>query len=111
MPEGRMGIKDTKLQDAYKSVRENGNFYFPPEQIRYRIPSETLKFRYKKENISGLQLADLLAHPSHMYIRSSRNHPVTLGKFARSVSDILVASKYDRSYQGDISGYGTKYLP
>jgi hypothetical protein len=111
MPEGRKGIKDARLQEAYDAVRKNGNFYFPPEKICYRIPSKQLKFRYKRDNIAGLQLADLLAHPSHMYIRSRQNHPVTLGAYAQSVTTILVTSKYDRSYHGSIMGYGIKYLP
>jgi hypothetical protein len=111
MPEGRMGKKDQLLQDAYEHVRNLGNFYFPPEQIRYRIPAKKLKFRYKTDNIAGLQLADLLAHPSHMYVRSTRKHDVRLGDFASRVKDILVSSKYDRSATGTIRGYGIKYLP
>jgi hypothetical protein len=54
MPEGRQGKKDARLQEAYESVRKHGNYYFPPEQIRYRIPSKNLKFRYKADNIAGL---------------------------------------------------------
>jgi len=111
VPEGRKGKKDGQLQYAYEAVRSVGNHYYPPEKICYRIPSKSLKFRYKHENIAGLQLADLLAHPSHMYIRSSRRHDVNLGAYARKVKDILVNEKYDRSKAGFVSGYGTKYLP
>lgn len=111
MPEGRKGKKDAALQEAYETVRTQGNYYFPPEQICYRIPSQKLKFRYKQDNVAGLQLADLLAHPSHMYIRSTRGHPVSLGRYARQVATVLVQSKYDRSTTGKIHGYGIKFLP
>lgn len=111
MPEGRKGKKDALLQQAYEEVRNSGLFYFPAEQIRYRIPSGHLKIRYKHENIAGLQLADLLAHPSHMYVRSTKGHAVCLGSYAHQVKDILVSSKYDRSIYGTINGYGVKYLP
>jgi hypothetical protein len=111
MPEGRMGKKDQRLQEAYDAVRRNGNYYFAPEQICYRIPSDNLKFRYKTDNIAGLQIADLLAHPSHMYVRSTKGHNIRNGKFASLVKDILVETKYDRSDVGTIRGYGIKYLP
>jgi hypothetical protein len=111
MPEGRKGVKDDRLQEAYSTVRREGLYYFPAEKIRDRIPHDKLKFRYKAENIAGLQLADLLAHPSHMYVRSIRRHPVALGQYAGSVKEILVGSKYDRSDQGKIDGFGIKYLP
>ncbi|MBG0810366.1 DUF3800 domain-containing protein [Methylosinus sp. H3A] len=111
MPEGRKGKKDAALQVAYDDVRGKGNYYFPPEQIRYRIPASKLKIRYKSDNIAGLQLADLLAHPSHMHIRACNKHPVSIGKYADAVIGILAASKYDRSSQGRIAGYGVKYLP
>ncbi len=111
MPEGRMGKKDQYLQEAYDAVRKNGIYYYSPAQICHRIPSSSLKFRYKKDNIGGLQLADLLAHPSHMNVRAGRGHAVQLGGFAQQVINILQASKYDRSATGTIQGYGIKYLP
>ena len=63
MPEGRMGKKDRFLQEAYEEVRQSGNYYYSPAQIRHRIPSAKLKFRYKKDNIAGLQLAGIAVHP------------------------------------------------
>lgn len=111
MPEGRKGKKDALLQSAYQHVRENGNFYYKPSQIRYRIPSDSLKFRYKRDNIADLQLADLLAHPSHISILVGKNFDCRLGMFASEVDAILTATKYDRSVFGAIWGYGRKYLP
>tara|TARA_R100000935_G_C2818556_1_gene158544 strand:- start:767 stop:1510 length:744 start_codon:yes stop_codon:yes gene_type:complete len=112
MPEGRQGKKDTALQKAFLEVCQNGTHYVGRDAIAERLTTtETLKFRYKANNIAGQQLCDLIAHPSHMYIRTLQNHKVTLGPFAQKVTDILVASKYDRSSTGVISGYGTKYFP
>lgn len=111
MPEGRMGKKDALLQEAYEQVRLSGNYYYSPTQIRHRIPSDNLKIRYKRDNIAGLQLADLIAHPSHMALLDQQKQPVNLGKFAIAVNDVLVATKYDRSSSGRIDGYGRKILP
>lgn len=111
MPESRQG-KDRLLQGACDAVRKNGTDYVSSARIQSAIRARQLKFRTKKENISGLQLCDLLAHPSHIYTRSLMGHDVTLGPFSAQVSEILVRDKYDRSQKsGKIIGYGIKHLP
>ena len=111
MPEARMGKKDERLQTAYMAVRGSGTYYVPRARMQERIPSSNLKFRYKRDNIAGLQLADLLAHPSHFVIREKMGHAVTIGSFCDQVKGILLGSKYDRSGTGRITGYGMKWLP
>lgn len=111
MPEARGRNQDQALQSEFEDLKLNGTRYASKELVQYRIPSTSLKFRTKRENIAGLQLCDLLAHPSHYTIRHNMNHPVELGPFAKRVSDILRAQKYDRSAYGKVWGYGAKYLP
>jgi len=111
MPEKRRGKKDADLQRAYEEVRQAGTRYVTPDQICRRIGANVLKFRGKRENITGLQICDLIAHPSHMWVRSLQNHAVRLGPYAQRIVPILKALKYDRSHDGRISGYGVKYLP
>lgn len=111
MPESR-DRKDRLLQLAYNDVRQRGSAFVKPELIRSMIRAQTLKFRTKRDNIAGLQLCDLLAHPSHMFVRKRMGHDVNLGPFAEKVSDILKQTKYDRSpWNGKIVGYGIKHLP
>lgn len=115
MPEARQGKKDTKLQEVFAGTKQNGTRFLNGregiQRIHSRIRGSELKFRTKKHNISGLQLCDLVAHPSHMYIRSLQRHEVNLGAFAESILPILNNSKYDRSAWGRIDGYGIKYCP
>lgn len=111
MPEGRLGKKDERLQTAFIGVKARGTFYVPRARMQARIPSSNLKFRYKRDNIAGLQLADLIAHPSHMLIRERMGHAVKLGSFCRGVKALLLDEKYDRSEAGRIIGYGMKWLP
>jgi len=111
MPEGRKGKKDKQLQLEFNRVRNEGTSYVNAERIQQRIPGSKLKIRYKRDNIAGLQLCDLIAHPSHMNIREMREHDVALGKYARRVSNLLQQSKYDRSNWGKVNGYGIKYFP
>lgn len=111
MPEARGKPQDKALQTQFERCRLTGTTYITSDVIRERIPHTELKFRKKKDNISGLQLCDLLAHPSHFLIRKRLNHDVYLGPFCERVSEILIQQKYDRSYTGNIQGYGVKHLP
>ena len=111
MPEGRKGKKDSALESAFLEVCQ-GTWYVKRPRIEERLTTtKTLKFRYKRDNIAGQQLCDLIAHPSHMYIRQRQKHPVQPGPFCNQVINLLVTQKYDRSSSGQISGYGIKYFP
>ncbi len=111
MPEARGDKQDKALQKEFERCRANGTRYVSAEMVRARIPFTKLKFRTKKDNIAGLQLCDLLAHPSHYTIRQNLKHEVHLGPFCEMVSEILVKQKYDRSYTGNVTGYGVKHIP
>jgi len=112
MPESRQGKPDQRLQQAYSDVREAGTTFIPKARIASAIRAAKLKFREKKENVAGLQLCDLLAHPSHIYVRQQMGHAVAPGAFCQRVCTALTESKYDRaSGSGKIVGYGIKHLP
>jgi len=112
MPEGRKGKKDTALKKAFLDVCDSGTYYVSKDRFSARLTTiKNLKFRYKRDNIAGQQLCDLLAHPSHMYIRERQAHDVNIGAFGRRIVALLEQSKYDRSGTGQISGYGYKYFP
>lgn len=111
MPEARQGMKDQRLQSEFDRVKERGTRYVEKDRLDAKIRSSKLKFRTKKDNISGLQLCDLIAHPSHMYVRMLQKHSVELGDFANRIIPILTNAKYDRSRAGNIHGYGIKYCP
>lgn len=111
MPEGRLGKKDERLQLAFLGTKARGTYYVSPARMAATIPSSNLKFRYKRDNIPGLQLADLIAHPSHILIRRRMGHEVKPGSFCEKVGVILNNEKYDRSNVGRIVGYGVKWLP
>lgn len=111
MPEARGKKQDRELEAQFRRCRANGTRYASAELIRERIPYTKLKFRTKKDNSAGLQLCDLLAHPSHYTIRQNLNHDVHLGAFCEKISTMLVNQKYDRSWDGNVRGYGAKSIP
>jgi hypothetical protein len=111
MPEKRRGPADPALQTAFEEVRANGTRFVTAQRIQAKLQRPDLLLRGKRDNIAGLQLCDLLAHPSQCHVRVEQGHQVTPGTFAKSMIEILTANKYDRSFRGAIPGYGTKYLP
>lgn len=111
MPEARGKPQDKALQIEFENYREKGTRFAASEFIVKRIRTKNLKFRTKRDNIAGLQLCDLVAHPSHYAVRHQKQHDVYLGDFCKKVVNILVTQKYDRSPSGDIWGFGAKYMP
>lgn len=112
MPEARGKPQDRALQAEFERVRQDGTRYESAENICSRITSKHLKFRSKKDCVTGLQLCDMLAHPSHYTTRRDMlGATVHLGDFGGQVSDILLSAKYDRSYSGNVRGYGMKAIP
>jgi Protein of unknown function (DUF3800) len=112
VPEMRRGKKDAALQRAFNSVRIWGSDYVNAKRIKAAIPSKQLKFRSKDHNVTGLQICDLIAHPSHIAVRQAQGHEIQAGPFGQKIIPILRDKKYDRSpWNGNIIGYGMKYLP
>ena len=111
MPEARGKNQDELLQREVDRCYSNGSRYVDASSFKANLKSKTLKFRTKSDNIAGLQLCDLIAHPSHYTVRQNLKHEVELGPFAEMVSEILVKQKYDRSHKGDVRGYGFKPIP
>jgi len=64
LAERRGGREDMQLKEAYKRVYESGTTQRNPEFFQKVLTSKEIKIKAKSANIAGLQLADLLAHPS-----------------------------------------------
>ena len=58
--------EDNKLQEHFQKLLSRGTGYIKPERlVKYNL---TIQFKSKKENINGLQLADLIAYPTARYV-------------------------------------------
>jgi Protein of unknown function (DUF3800) len=112
MVESRGRAEDEKLKDSFRRLYKNGTDHILAERWQERLTSAELKVKPKSANIAGLQLADLIAHPSrreilldHRFINDERDI------FGDKICRILRESKYLRSRAGQIDGYGKKLLP
>ncbi len=107
MAESRGGKEDKRLKKSYSKLWEKGTQYIGPERFHNAFTSEQLKVKPKSSNISGLQLADIIAHPSRNEILRENNLLTQeIAPFAQRVIRVL-QTKY---YQRDGRMYGKKFL-
>ncbi len=111
MAESRGGKEDRRLKDSFARVHEKGSDYIKPEQFAARLTSRQLKVKNKSNNIAGLQIADLLAHPSYRATLARHERQTLPANFGGQIAQILEDTKYYRSERGQIDGYGRKWLP
>lgn len=111
--ESRSTKPDENLKESFQRFYERGTHNVPAKIIQKSLTSGELKLKKKRENICGLQLADLLAHPAqydllHRYgvIENQSS------EYGREISRILNDLKYNRDRRtGKIEGFGIKFLP
>lgn len=113
MVESRGGQEDSKLKDSYARLYRQGTDHIPSERWQERLTSSQLKLKPKSANIAGLQLADLIAHPSRREILLENRLIVdSRDTFGDQICAILRQSKYHRHGRtGQIEGFGKKLLP
>lgn len=75
------------------------------------LTSRQLKVKPKSNNIVGLQLADLIAHPSFKATQARRDGRALPDNFGGEIAAILEAYKYNRGPRGQIDGWGRNWLP
>jgi len=111
MFESRGGKEDTRLKSSFRRILTNGTNNLSSKDLLSHFTSCELKIKPKSANISGLQIADILAHPARRWFFKNVFH-MDDGKktFADDIIEILVDGKFFK-YNGKIDGYGTKKLP
>ncbi len=113
MAEARGGVEDRLLKESYSRVYEHGIWrdtsagYF-----QSALSSRELKLKDKKANISGLQLADILGHPTKMWVlRRYGLVDESPTPFAKRLMKI-VENKFNRHlYKNKLEGYGFVLYP
>lgn len=96
LAESRGGKEDRRLKASFHRLWEKGTDYRAPEEFQKVLTSCQLKIKSKSNNVSGLQLADLIAHPSRNEILSEHGFMAREpAPFAQRVIAIL-QGKYDR---------------
>jgi hypothetical protein len=111
LAESRDGKENMRLKRAFRQLDENGTQYIAQKKISKVLTSKEIKIKLKTNNIAGLQLADLLAHPSRREVLLEKQMIEDSRKniFAERIVDILKI-KYDMQ-DGEIYRAGKNFLP
>lgn len=110
MFESRGGKEDLRLKESYRRIFAEGTEYIKPEDIDETLTSKELKIKPKSANISGLQLADLLAYPCHRHVLRTHNL-LNDGRetFSEKIIEVIEPKFFRKGLQ--VEGYGIKLLP
>jgi Protein of unknown function (DUF3800) len=113
MAESRGGNEDRRLKAEFRRIYMDGTLYVAHSAFVARLTSSELKVKPKLANVAGLQLADLIAHPSFIATKARRERAALPKNFGGRVAEILEATKYRRrgGFGATIEGYGRKWLP
>ena len=111
MAESRGGREDRRLKESFERVCVQGSDYVRETDFAVYLTSRQLKVKAKSNNVAGLQLADLVAHPSFRATLARHSRQPLPASFGGQIAAILERSKYHRSPQGSIEGWGRKWLP
>jgi hypothetical protein len=111
MAEVRGGKPDRRLERSFAGLYANGTDNIRQAETQARLTSKKLKLKPKAANVTGLQIADMIANPSAMYVRSANNAGDPPTKFGGEIVKILLSAKYRRSWSGRLRGFGIKWLP
>jgi hypothetical protein len=111
MAESRGKKEDQRLKKEFSQIYLNGTPNVSHGEFVARFTSSQLKIKPKSANIAGLQLADLIAHPSFIAVKARHEGAALPANYGGQVALILEASKYRRRWDGQIVGWGTKWLP
>lgn len=111
LAESRGGKEDRRLKASFERVYDSGSTFVPRQEFTARLTSRQFKVKAKSNNIAGLQIADLIAHPSYKSAVARQNSQVLPANFGGKIAAILENDKYDRDLQGRIDGWGRKWLP
>lgn len=111
LAEGRGGNEDMRLKQSYETLWQRGTEYISAHRLQAALTSRQLKVKRKDNNIAGLQIADLVAHPSQRAMVIEREQLPPKPDFGAQIETILCLDKYRRSTQGQIAGWGKKWLP
>jgi hypothetical protein len=110
--EPRFKKADKKLKASFEYIYKHGTEHIPAATIRRRLTSQEIKFEPKSANVCGLQLVEMIAHPSHQALKAKFTGEQMAASFGSRVVEILLRGRYSRHPKsGLVESWGQKQLP
>jgi len=111
LAESRGGREDQQLKVAYRTIYNMGTQWRRSEFFKRSLTSSEIKIKLKLANIAGLQLSDLLAHPSKQEILIQEQRIDDPGdNFGKQICQCIQAKYNQQVYEGRVWGYGKVFL-
>jgi hypothetical protein len=105
--EARGKTEDYQLRAAYRKVYECGTSYLTAETVQKTLVSAEIEIRKKHENVAGLQLADMLAHPANRDVLVAYERLTSHGSdFTLKLAEAMKAKYNRKAGDGRVKGYG-----
>ena len=98
--EKRGGKEDKKLLSQFNSTLDLGTYYISSDRLKKKI--KKFEFKFKKDNIIGLQVADLCAYPLARHLLNSGEPYIPF----RIIEEKIYCNK-----KGEYDGWGLKLFP
>ena len=82
--ESRGKKDDTRLKLEYERFYKSGNEHVPRQAVERRLVKTLTMVEREGHNVAGLQVADMLAFPSHLHLVSQVTDQPVRGEFTSS---------------------------
>ncbi len=92
--------EDSNLLAHFNSLADRGTYFVTVERMKQRVKS--FSFRNKRENVVGLQIADLCAYPLARHLLSPEEPYIPFK---------IIEEKIYCDNKGDYNGWGLKVFP
>jgi hypothetical protein len=110
--EPRFKKQDKRLKRSFTYIYDHGTEHVPVDVVQRCLTSREIKFASKSANVCGLQLVEMIAHPSHQAIKSLFTGEQMTARFGQQIVNVLVRERYARHPKTRvIEGWGQKRLP
>jgi len=111
LAESRGGEEDLQLKQAYRRAYESGTSLIPWKEFQRTLTSKDIKLKRKRDNIAGLQLADIAAHPLKQQLLAERKiiEPPA-GTFGARLAAVMAGKLNAHENTGRVEGYGKVWL-
>ncbi len=110
--EPRFKKQDKKLKRSFNYIYDHGTEHIPAAIIQKCLTSREIKFEAKAANVAGLQLVEMIGHPSHQSMCAEFTGAPMTARFGKKIVDVLLKHRYARNPKSRvIEGWGRKCLP
>jgi hypothetical protein len=110
--EPRFRKADKKVKNSFRLIYERGTEHISAPIMQAYLISHDIKFIGKVHNIPGMQLCDLIAHPSYRSMKFEKQGLAEPQDFGNDIVQMLTDRHYARHPKShQISGWGRKWLP